>query len=206
MKQGCVVQVGRGFKPVAPRRHSLRRGNGARISAVAGHARNLTARSGLVSLVVFLVCGGVGCGYSTARPFPADIHTIHVEMFHSREFRRELEFRLTEAVVKRIEMDTPYRIAPLDRADAVLTGEILEVQNRTLGNDFDTDLPREIGSTIIVRVRLKDLRSGRIIMDRPRELHQVSYIPPVGETFTQGMTRGLEGLAEQIVEAMETEW
>lgn len=206
MKHGCVVRVGRGFKSVAPRPITWQRGTSARMNGFTGPASNLAARSGLAALVMLLVLGGVGCGYSTARPFPADIRTIHVEMFHSREFRRELEFRLTEAVVKRIEMDTPYRIAPLDRADAVLTGEILEVRNRTLGNDFDTDLPREIGSTIIVRVRLKDLRSGRIIMDRPRELHQVSYIPPVGETFTQGMTRGLDGLAEQIVEAMETEW
>ena len=47
----------------------------------------------------------VGCGYSTKRPFPTNIRTLHVEMFHSKEFRRELEFRLTEALVKRIEMD-----------------------------------------------------------------------------------------------------
>ena len=164
------------------------------------------ARRLVLVLLTVVAAASPGCGYSTKRPFSTDIQSIHVEMFQSKEFRRELEFRLTEAIVKRIEMDTPYRIAPLDRADAVLTGEILKVRNRTLGNDFDTDLPREIGSTIIVRVRLKDLRSGRIIMDRSRELHQVSYIPPVGETFTQGMTRGLDGLAEQIVEAMETEW
>jgi hypothetical protein len=28
----------------------------------------------------------------------------------------------------------------------------------------------------------------------------------VGETFTQGMTRAMDGLAEQIVETMESSW
>ena len=147
-----------------------------------------------------------GCGYSTSRPFPADIQTVHVEMFHSKEFRRELEFRVTEALVKRIEMDTPYRIAPRRTADALLTGEILRVKNRTFGDELDTDLPREIGSTITVRYRFQDLRSGDILVEMPRFVHQTSYIPPVGETFAEAMTRGIDGLAERIVETIETDW
>ncbi len=161
---------------------------------------------GPVFLSVIALAGVGGCGYSTVRPFPTDIQTVHVDMFHSREFRRELEFRLTEAIVKRVEMDTPYRIAPRRSADAVLTGEILAVDNRTFGDDFDTDLPREIGATLVVRFRFQDMRTGDILVDRPRFVFQTSYIPPVGETFTQGMTRGLDGLAEQIVESMESDW
>lgn len=150
--------------------------------------------------------GLTGCGYSTARPFPTDIHTIHVEMLESKEFRRELEFRLTEAIVKRIEMDTPYRIADAKTADAVFTGEILRVDNRTFGDDFDRDRPREIGSTVVMRFRLKDMRSGKILVDRPRFIYQTSYIPPVGETFTNAMTRAMDGMAESVVEAMEVDW
>lgn len=161
-------------------------------------------------IVVMLLSVGAavssGCGYSTRRPFSTDIQSIHVEMFQSKEFRRELEFRLTEAIVKRIEMDTPYRIAPRRIADALMTGEILSVDNRTFGDDFDTNLPREIGSTIVVRFRLQDMRTGEILAQRRRFVYQTSYIPPVGETFDQGMTRGLEGLAEKMVESIESDW
>ena len=150
--------------------------------------------------------GVAGCSYSSARPFPTDIQTIHVEAFHSKEFRRELELRLTEATIKRIELDTPYRIAPRRKADVLLTGEILGVENRTFGDDFDTDLPREIGSTVTIRFRVQDLRSGEVLVERPRFVYQTSCIPPVGESFTQGMTRALDGLAEQIVETMESGW
>ncbi len=147
-----------------------------------------------------------GCGYSTARPFRTDIQSVYVEMFHSKEFRRELEFRLTEAIVKRIEMDTPYRIAHRPQADALLTGEILAVENRTFGDDYDLDLPREIGSTVVLRFRLQDMRTGEILVERPRFVYQSSYIPPVGESFADGMTRALNGMAEQLVETMETDW
>ena len=158
----------------------------------------------LLMTVPFIGAGG--CGYTTARPFRTDIQTIHVDMFHSKEFRRELEFRLTEALVKRLEMDTPYRIAPRRTADMLLTGEILAVENRTFGDDLALDLPREIGSTVVVRFRLQDMRTGNVLVERPRFVYQTSFIPPVGETFTQGMTRSLEGLAEQIVETMEFDW
>ena len=147
-----------------------------------------------------------GCGYSSRRPFATDIQTIHVEMMQSKEFRRELEFRLTESLVKRIEMDTPYRIAPRNTADALLTGEILSVDNRTFGDDLKRDLPREIGSTVVIRFRIQDLRSGDLIVDRPRNVYQTSYIPPVGETFSDAMTRAMDGLAEQMVESMESAW
>jgi len=158
--------------------------------------------------VLALVVVGMasGCGYSTRRPFRTDIQTVHVEMFESREFRRELEFRLTEAVIKRIEMDTPYRIGSKQAADASLSGEGLSVKNQVFGDDLNTGRPREIGSTVVVRFRFQDMRSGDILVDRPRFVYQTAYIPPVGETFTVGMTRALDGLAEQIVETMETGW
>jgi hypothetical protein len=150
---------------------------------------------------------GSGCDYSSRRPFPSGIQTVHVEMLQSKEFRRELEFALTEALVKRIEMDTPYRIADKTKADTVFTGEILEVRQRSLGRDFNYDQPREIGATVVMRYRWQDLRTGEILVDRPQFVHMCSYIPPVGETFTKGVAiRGLDGMAERIVETMETGW
>ncbi len=148
----------------------------------------------------------VGCGYSTERPFRQDVQTISVEMLHSRAFWRELEFNLTESLVKRIELDTPYRIAQREQADTLISGEILEVQQRTLGNDFQTDLPREIGTTFVVRWHWKDLRNGEFLREYPRFVHTTTYIPPVGEDFDTTRVRGVDTLAERMVEAMENDW
>ncbi len=154
-----------------------------------------------------LACGAAtGCGYSTDRPFRDDIQSVHVEMFHTKDFRRDLEFALSEALAKRIEMDTPYRLARRERADSVLSGEILQVRQATLGADFRRDLPREMALTVVARWRWKDLRTGEILREQPRTVYTTTYIPPVGETFQTGAMRGLEGLAEQIVAAMEKDW
>ena len=158
----------------------------------------------VVAVVGGAFCGG--CGYSTERPFRSGIHSVHVEMLESREFRRELEFQLAEALVKRIEMDTPYRIAPLRTADTLFTGEILEVRQQVFGDDTETGLPREKGAAVVMRYRWKDLRTGRVLVERERFIYSVEYIPPVGETFAKGMVRGLDRMAESIVETMETAW
>ena len=144
----------------------------------------MTSHRSPLALVVLVgvTITATGCGYSTRRPFPGGIETVHVKTFHSREFRRDLEFQLTEALVKRINLDTPYKIAPLRSADTVLTGEIL------------------------VAYRWKDLRSGEVLVEHERFVYTTTYIPPVGETFATGMVRGMDGLAEAIVETMESPW
>ena len=158
------------------------------------------------ALAAFLLLGS-GCGYSTARPFPSGISTVHVEMLQSREFRRELEFELTEALIKRIEMDTPYRIADAEHADTIFSGEVLEVRQNVLGKQFTTGTPREQGSQVAIRYRWKDQRTGKILVERPRFVHQVGYIPAVGESFDKGVrVRGIDQMAERIVETMETDW
>lgn len=162
-------------------------------------------RWSLIAVALPAAVVNTGCGYSTERPFRRDIQSVHVEMFDSKEFRRELEFKLTESLAKRIEMDTPYRIATRERADSVLSGEIVRVDQRTLGTDFETDRPRELASTVVVNWRWKNLKTGEI-QDMPRQVYTTSYIPPVGESFDTATVRGLDGLAEQIVASMESGW
>ncbi len=161
----------------------------------------------LLALALAVCALSTGCGYSSKRPFDTSIETVHVEMLHSKEFRRGLEFYLTEALVKRINMDTPYRIADKTSADTLFTGEILEVRQNVLGKQMDSAEPREMGTTVIMQYVWKDQRNGKILVERPRFLHMDSYIPLVGESFAKGVeVRALDRMAERIVETMETDW
>jgi outer membrane lipopolysaccharide assembly protein LptE/RlpB len=161
----------------------------------------------LTSCVLFWTVASLGgCGYTTERPFTPEVSTIHVEMFSTRDFRRNLEYELTEAVIKRIEMDTDYRVSDKKTADTVLSGEIVQVRQNTMGNDFRTDLPRETSVTFVVSFRWKDQHTGRILAERQRFQVTTTYIPPLGETFSDAGMRGLEGVAEQLVEALESPW
>ncbi len=166
----------------------------------------MTIRQRGLLFCAFALLGASGCGYTTERPFPTHVRSVFVEMFHTRDFRKDLEFKLTEAVAKRIEMDTNLRLASRKHADTVLSGEIIEIQQNRLGDSFRTGLPREMGVTFVLSFRWKDQRSGKILAERQRSAYTTTYIPPVGESFFDGAVRGLEGVAEQVVEALETTW
>ena len=162
-------------------------------------------RTGLLALILLTGLAG-GCGYSAGGPFRRDIKTVYVEMFESKEFRRDLEFLLTESVKKRIGMDTPYRLASKEKADTILTGEVLEEKQAAFAPDFLSRLPREKQMTMAVRVQWKDLRNGRVLVDQPVLLQAVDYLPPEGETEKFAQQRAMEKLAGRIVSKMYDEW
>lgn len=151
-------------------------------------------------------CGLTGCGYSSDGLFRTDVKTVYVQMFDSREFRRHLEFMLTEAVKKRIAADTPYRVAPKEKADTILKGEMLEERQTAFAPDFRSRQPRDKQMTMVVRVQWKDLHTGRLLVNRPLLLQSGDYLPPAGESEKLAQQKGIDRLAARIVAQMYSEW
>ena len=161
-------------------------------------------------IVAGMVCFSLsllsGCGYSSEGLFRDGIQTVHVEIFESKEFRRDLEFYLTEAVKKRIATDSPYRVAAKEKADTILKGEILEERQAAFAPDFLTRLPRDKQLNIVVRVEWKDLRSGQILLDQPLLVSSADYLPAAGESEGYGQRIALDRLATKIVARMYDDW
>ncbi len=168
--------------------------------------------SGLVGCAALTLLS-TGCGYSTDREahFRTSnankdrIQTVAVDIFGSKEFRRDLELQLTEALAKRIEAETPFKLAKKQYADTILTGEVQDVRQGTLGRDFREVKPRETAATLIVSFQWKDLRTGEVLVDRPSFVQTVDYIRPEGEDFYHAMQRACDRMAERIVEEMESD-
>lgn len=167
-----------------------------------------TAPRRMAALVALLGASAalVGCGYSTRGPFRTDIESLYVEVFDSREFRRDIEYNLTEAVKKRIATDTPYRVVSKERADTILQGELLEERQAAFAPDVRSRLPREKQLVLVLRVEWKDLRSGQILFERSYLLQGVDYAPPLGETEKFAQQKAVDGLARRIVRGMYEEW
>lgn len=167
-----------------------------------------TPRTVVLALSVFVALTTSGCGYraGAAELYRPGIRTVYVEMFTSKEFRRDLEFLLTEAVKKRIGSDTPYKLAPREKADTILKGELLEERQAAFAPDFASRLPREKQLTLAVRLEWKDLRSGDLLIDQPVLLQSVDYLTPTGETEAFGQQKAIDKLAARIVAQMYDEW
>ena len=169
-----------------------------------------------MALVSALLAAASGCandpsaGYTMAGLYAEDIESVAVPIWNrdTRVFRRELETRLTEALVKRIELDTPYKVTDKSRADTILTGTILTVSQRVLGVNPDLGTPRDIELQIAVTFSWTDLRTGKVLVKRTNFVSAGVYsqAEPLNEDFFIGSSSAIDLLAQRVVQTMEKPW
>ncbi len=174
---------------------------------------NLPWKPALLLAGVLLVgCGGNDptLGYTARSPFRTSVRTVAVPLWSRGQnvYRRDLEFRLTEALIKRIELTTPYKVVEKKKADTLLTGTIEDISQAMLSFNPDDGRPREIQVAAIVSFQWNDLRSGRTLVKRRQFRVTSVYLPsqPLEEDFFQGSQDLIERLAVRIVETMEADW
>ena len=157
-----------------------------------------------------------GCaGYQTGTRslYRPDVQSVHVPVFTSDSFRRTLGQRLTEAVVREIELKTPYKVVAADRADTVLTGQIV-ADSKTPLSENRNDEPRDIELAMQVEVEWRNRRGELISLQHaipvPSSIMYVgqsaNVIPEAGQSIATSQQEAIHRLAEQIVAQMEVAW
>jgi hypothetical protein len=145
--------------------------------------------------------------------YPPDIHTVYVPIFESNSYRRSLGERLTEAVVKEIELKTPFKVVSTPDADSILTGKILSDTKRVL-IETATDEPRELQAGMQIQVSWVDRKGGVVRSPQavpvPQSIATVNQtanmIPEIGQSISTAQQQAIQRLAEQIVGLMESPW
>lgn len=174
----------------------------------------MTRSAAYLSCILVAVAGIAGCGYmggdgegyTNASLYRQDVRTVAVPIFSSKSFVRGVEFQLTTAVVQQIESTTPYKVVPPERADSILEGQIVDVGVSTVSNDSRTAIPQEQLYRISVNFVWKDLRSGRVMVER-RNFEQTStFYPTLAEGRWAGSQIAAEQLARGIVQELQADW
>jgi hypothetical protein len=164
----------------------------------------MTKHSRALSYLLVAGCWLLGsCGYSSKPLYNKAYHTVAVPIFANKTFRREWEFRLTEAIDKNIEARTPYKVSSADKADTVLSGEIVEIPEDVLTRRYGTILPRETEIVMAVNFTWKD-RNGRLLLERRYFNRSATEIPQIGERVVDAEQLAIERLAAAIVDQMQT--
>ena len=154
-----------------------------------------------------------GCGYVVGSPYGAEVHSVHVPTFTNATFRRGYELQLTEAVHKKIELNTPFRLVSTPEADTRLIGKIISINKRP-ANQSRYDDPRELELSIGIEVTWIDNRTGAVLAQRTTPLgaqltHAIahaSFAPETGQSIATATQDATEELATEIVGMMETPW
>ena len=145
-------------------------------------------------------------GYQWHSLYREDVQTVAVPIFTTRDFRRGVEFKLSKAVVNQLEAHSPYKVVARDHADTVLEGEISKVEVTNLSRSFVEGVPQEQLMIVTVNFLWKDLRTGRILMQRKNFQQTSSFYPTLGEGEFIGSQNAVEKLAIGIVQEMQADW
>lgn len=156
-------------------------------------------------------CAGYQIGNRTL--YRCDIRTVHVPVFRSDSLRRYLGERLTEAVVKRIESETPMKVVGRDEADSILSGRIVSERKKVL-SETKYDDPRDLEVDFFAQVtwvdRRGDLITGPLNMPIEPQLMSISqsanFLPEGGQSIATAHQLAISRLADQIVGQMESAW
>jgi hypothetical protein len=185
-------------------------------------ARNIRARALIAAAILTSLAGCSGFvrnptdnskdpgffGWHFHAPFDTtEVKTVAV-FFKSNVFRRDLEKQLTEAVIKEINLRSPYRVvASHEEADSLLTGTIYS-DAKNLVVEAPTNLPRELNAQIMVQTKWThnpptDIEAKQIATTISET---INFIPEVGETTLSAYNHVIQSIAKQIVDMMEQPW
>ncbi len=164
-------------------------------------------------VAVWLSVAVLGCepmGYTARSQYRSGIRTVAVPVWTRGKdvYRRDVEIRLTQALVKRLELDTPYKVTDKAKADTLLTGSIEKIEQTTTSFNPDTGQPRELAVKFFVNFQWEDLRTGKMLVREQNFTVSDVYLPtePFNENFFIGSEALMERLARRIVETLEADW
>ena len=170
----------------------------------------------LFFLPILLLPGCMGLGgyqIGSRSLFGPDVQTVYVPMVESDPTRRHLAERLTEAISKRIEKRSPYKVVDRPNADSVLECRIVEKSQRVSIVDGSND-PRQKNGELSLEVRWRDRRSQELRQFEPLAWNngatQMSasdvMVAEYGHSLLTSEQKQIERLADQIVGMMEMPW
>lgn len=170
-----------------------------------------------ILLIACVTLAGVaGCApyrFGSAGLFPQNIRTVHVPVVRNETFRHDLGKQLTEAVIREIELRTPYKVTDDPNADSTLICRITAESKRVLTETRGDDV-RAFDSAVVVESKWLN-RSGQALMQNsvvPENLPGISFsqdsrvVPEAGQSIETGNLDNIENLAARIVSQMEVRW
>jgi hypothetical protein len=95
---------------------------------------------------------------------------------------------------------------PKEKADTVLEGEIDRIRVRTISYSPNNSLPQEQLYEVIVNFTWKDLRTGKMYVQRKDFRQTAPYYPTLGEGQFVAEQQNIERIALAIVQELQADW
>jgi hypothetical protein len=163
--------------------------------------------------VCLLTTGCATYQFGSRSLYRDDIRTVYVPVARNETFRHDLGPRLTEAVIRQIELRTPYKVTGDPAADSVLNLRITN-EAKTVLTESATDDPRALDSTVSTIVTWNDRRGNPLLQNHVAVdanlgtslLQSNRFVPEAGQSIQTSLQATIDDLADRIVSQMEMRW
>ena len=147
-------------------------------------------------------------GYSTASLYNQQFRSVCVPIFENQTMSRNVEFMLTDAIIKQVQARTPYAILDDTHADTMLTGTITRIALRSISQSRTTGLDNEVLITATIDFEWLNLQTGKRILGRKNFSTSALFIPsqPSSEPLEMGQFALVQQLSSDIVDQLQAAW
>ena len=124
-----------------------------------GPHRNAGRRSLEAAIALVLGLLGGGCGYHLGGNLPPHVKTVAVPVFKNLTQQPGIDNTITQAVVTAFANTGRLRVVPVDKADSILEGEIVEYTVESISYNTSIDA-QEFRLRVKVNVQFRDVRQN----------------------------------------------
>jgi hypothetical protein len=168
----------------------------------------VAAFAGVVAFAAAGCASDPTVGYAAVAPFSDDVRTIAIPIATNESFVRDVEFDLTDALIKEIEARTSWKVVGMARADTVLSTQIRRVDLDQVSKSPVTGLGEEVLVRVTIDFQWKDYRNDALLAERRGFAGQRMFDPsrPTGERVELGRMAVVQLLARDVVDVMRSAW
>jgi len=170
-----------------------------------------------VFLCMLLALSIAGCGYTTGSLLPTKYKKIAIQPFqnkvpyvgedNSQIYVPFMETNVRTAIIDRFVYDGNLHVSDPDKADLVLSGDLISIFQDTLRQDVNLNV-QEYRIRVIVSLNLTDTATGKVLWREPSFTGETTYFLTGPQTMTQSaaVSAALTDLATRIVERTVENW
>lgn len=155
-----------------------------------------------------------GCGYTQKTVLPRDIKTIYVETVKNKVPVRDiyvyvpgLEMDITNAVIRRMQIDGNLKVVPRDEADAILEMDLVRLEQEGL-RFTSLESVAEYRLYVVLDVQLIHRETSEVLWHEPNFSGDNEYFVSDVRTVSQeeAAEKAVEKLAVNVVDRIVEDW
>ena len=156
-------------------------------------------------------CRGHGRDYgdTATKPFvnKVDITAEVTDQSRFKIYRPLLESQTSNAIIAQFQTDGNLRVANPTKADAILTGELMDFRRDALRFDRSNNV-EEYRLSVVVNLELRDARRNTVIWTEENFIGDATYFVngPLATVEPPALDRAVKDLARRVVERTVEGW